>query len=74
MVRDAIIKRRASAGPSSLDADGWSRILMSGNFGTSEEDLRKAIADMTKRLCQLAVKRLFMPFMKCSIKKALRQY
>ena len=25
---------------------------MSGNFGSSGEDLRKAIADMTKRLCQ----------------------
>ena len=139
MVRDAIIKTRGSAGPSSLDADGWRRILMSGNFGTSEEDLRKAIAGMTKRLrqdntvkhleaflaCRLIrldkqpgvrpigvgevlrrvvgnrvmkllkrnvlkasgslrlcagqdagsdKKRLFMPFMKCLIKKALRQY
>ena len=44
MVRDAIIKTRGFAGPSGLDADGWCRI--------SGEDLRKAIADMTKRLCQ----------------------
>ena len=51
MVRDAIEKTRGSAGPSGLDADGWRRILMSGNFG-SGEDLRKAIADMTKRLCR----------------------
>ena len=34
-----------------LDGD-WCRILMSGNFGLSGEDLRQAIADMTKRLCQ----------------------
>ena len=52
MVRDAIKKKRDSAGPFGLDADGWCRILMSRNFGTSGEDLREAIADMTKRLCQ----------------------
>ena len=138
MVRDAIEKTRGSAGPSGLDADGWRQILMSGNFGSSGEDLRKAIADMTKRLCRdntvkhleaflacnlipldkqpgvrltgigeilirvtgkivmkllkrdvpkghwiftkfaqgkmQVVKRLFMPFMKCSIKKAQMQY
>ena len=45
-------KARGSAGPSGLDADGWHRILMSGNFGTSGEDLRKTIADMTKQMCQ----------------------
>ena len=49
MVRDAIEKTRGLAGSSGLDADGWRRILMSGNFGSSGEDLRKAIADMTKR-------------------------
>ena len=32
IVRDAIIKTRGSAGPSGLDADGWRRILMLGNF------------------------------------------
>ena len=52
MVRDAIKKTRDSAGPFGLDADGWRRILMSRNFGTSGEDLREAIADMTKPLCQ----------------------
>ena len=52
MVRDAIKKTRDSAGPFGLDADGWRRILMSRNFGTSGADLREAIADMTKRLCQ----------------------
>ena len=52
MVRDAIEKTRDSAGPSGLDADGWRRILMSGNFGSSGEDFRKKIADMTKPLCR----------------------
>ena len=44
MVRDAIKRTRSSAGPLSLDADGLCQILMSENFGTSGEDLRKAIA------------------------------
>ena len=52
MVRDGIEKTRGSAGPSGLDADGWRRILMLGNFGSSGEDLRKTIADITKRLCR----------------------
>ena len=52
MFRDAAEKTRGSAGPSGLDVDGWRRILMLGNFGSSGEDLRKAIADMTKQLCR----------------------
>ena len=52
MVGDAIKKTRGSTNPSGLDVDGWRRILISGNFGTSREHLRKAITDMTKRLCQ----------------------
>ena len=31
---------------------------MSGNFGTSGEDLRKATADMTRRLCHYVIKHL----------------
>ena len=49
MVRDAIEKICGSAGYSGLGADGWRRILMSGNLGSSGEGLRKAIADMIKR-------------------------
>ena len=52
MVRDAIEKTRGPAGPSGLDVDGWRQILMSGNFGSSGEGLRKAIVDMIKRLCR----------------------
>ena len=52
MVRDAIKKTRGSAGLSGLDGDGWRRILMSRNSGTSGEYLRKTIVDITKRLSQ----------------------
>ena len=52
MARDAMKKTCGSAGLSDLDADAGCRTLMLGNFGTWEEDLRKAIADMTKGLCQ----------------------
>ena len=51
MARDAMKKTCGSAGLSDLDADAGCRTLMLGNFGTWEEDLRKAIADMTKGLC-----------------------
>ena len=72
MVRDAIIKTRGSAGPSGLDADGWRRILMSGNFGKSGEDLRKAIADMTKRLCQDNTVKYLEAFMRLLKKDVLK--
>ena len=52
VVWDTIEKTCGSAGSSGLDADRWSRTLMSGNFDSSGEDLRKATADTTKRLCQ----------------------
>ena len=65
MVRDAIEKTRGSAGPSGLDADGWHRISMSGNFGSSVKDLRKAIAGMTKRLCQDNTVKYLAAFLAC---------
>lgn len=34
------------------DADEWHRILILGNFGNVEEDFRKSVAEMAKRLCQ----------------------
>ena len=67
MVRDAIKKTRGSAGPSGLDADGWSRILMSRNFGTSREDLKKAIVDMTKRLYQDNTVKHLEPLLACRL-------
>ena len=50
MVKDAIKRTRGAAGPSGMDTDGWRLILISGNFGNVAEDLRKSIAEMTKRL------------------------
>ena len=49
MVRDAVEKICGSVGYSGLDADGWRRILISANLGSSGEGLRKTIADMIKR-------------------------
>ena len=65
MVRDAIEKTRGSAGPSGLDTDGWHRISMSGNFGSSVKDLGKAIAGMTKRLCQDNTVKYLEAFLAC---------
>ena len=51
MVRKAAIKTKGGSGPSGLDADGWRRILTSSSFGQCTIDLRKAIAEMTKKMC-----------------------
>ena len=67
MVRDAIKKTPGSAGPSGLDADGLGRILMSRNFSTSGEDLKKAIADMTKQLCQDDTVKHLEAFLACKL-------
>ena len=34
-----------------MDAAGWLRILASNNFGTSSSDLRKAFANVVRKLC-----------------------
>ena len=52
MVKDAIKKTRRAAGPSGMDADGWCRILISGNFRNVGEYFRKSIAEIAKRLWQ----------------------
>ena len=67
MVRDAIIKTSGFAGPSGLDADGWRRSLMSRNFGTSGENLRKTIGDMTKRLRQDNTVKYLEAFLACKL-------
>ena len=65
MVRGAIKKTRGSASPLGLDGDGWCQILTSGNFGSSGEDLRKAIADMTKQLRQDNTVKRIEAFLSC---------
>ena len=49
-VKKAIIKTKGAAGPSGLDADGWTRILTSNQFGNSSSDLCKIFAEVIKKL------------------------
>ena len=51
MVRKAAIKTKGGSGPSAMDADGWRRIFCSNNFGDTNVDLRKAIANFIKKIC-----------------------
>ena len=51
MVRKAAIKTKGGSGPSTMDADAWRRILCSCNFGDTNVDLRKAIANFIKKFC-----------------------
>ena len=51
MIRKTAIRTTGGAGPSNMDADGWRRILVSNNFGTSSSNLRKAFANGVQKLC-----------------------
>ena len=51
MARKAAIKTKGGSGPSAMDADGWRRILCSNNFGDTNVDLRKAVANFIKKIC-----------------------
>ena len=42
---------KGGSGPSGMDAEGWRRIICSSVFGTTNLDLRKALAEMIKKLC-----------------------
>ena len=48
-IRKAAIRTKGGSGPSGMDADGWSRILASSNFGTSSSDLHKAFANLVQK-------------------------
>ena len=50
-IAKAANRTRGAAGPSGMDADSWSRILISKNFGNTGNELRTAIAKMTRKLC-----------------------
>ena len=67
MVKDAIKRTRGAAGPSGRDADGWCRILISGNFGNVGEELRKPIAEIRKRLCQERSANYLAAFLACRL-------
>ena len=51
MILRATTDTNGGSGPSGMDADGWRRILASSQFGTASLDLRKAFAEMIKKLC-----------------------
>ena len=53
IVLKAVTVTKGGSGPSGLDGDGWRRILCSTAFGTTNTDLRKAIAEIIKKLCIL---------------------
>ena len=50
MIRKAAIRTKGGSGPSGMDVDGWCRILASSNFGTASSDLRKAFANVVRKL------------------------
>ena len=51
MIRKAAIKTKGGPGPSAMDADGWRRVLCSNNFGDTNVNLRKAIANFIEKIC-----------------------
>ena len=67
MIKDATKKAKGAAGPSGMDANGWCRILISSNFGNVEGDLRKSIAEMTKRLCRERCANYLAAFLACRL-------
>ena len=67
MVKDAIKRTRVAEGPSGMDADGWRRILIPGNFGNVGEDLWKSIAEKAKILCQERSANFLAAFLACRL-------
>ena len=55
IVKSAMLTKGGS-GPSSLDADGWRKILISRSFGTVSSELRKTFALFVKSLCVEEIK------------------
>ena len=51
MVLKAATVTKGGSGPSGLVGDGWRRIFCSTAFGTTNTDLRKAVAEMITKLC-----------------------
>ena len=51
MVKEAALKTKDGSGPSGLDADGWRKILVSKSYRTINADLRRAFANVIKKIC-----------------------
>ena len=56
LVKRSAANTTGACGPSGLDADDWRRIIGSNIYGQTGSDLRKAIADFTKKLCHKRLK------------------
>ena len=52
-IQKAAVKTQGGSGPSSMDADGWKRILTSKQFGKISIDLRKAFPEVIKKICSI---------------------
>ena len=50
MVNETVPKTKSGSGPSGLDADGWRKILVSKSYGTINVDLRRAFANVIKKI------------------------
>ncbi len=51
LIKKLACQLKGAAGPSTLDADGWRRILTSASFGSHSLNLCDAIAKMSRKLC-----------------------
>ena len=51
MVKEAALKIKGGSDPSRLDSDGWNKILVSKSYGTNNADLRRAFANVIKKMC-----------------------
>lgn len=48
-ITNAILQTRQSNGPFGLDAEGWTKILVSKNFGAAGHNLRDALATFARK-------------------------
>ncbi len=51
MVLKAAQLTKGGSGPSGMDADGWRKILSSKIYGNTGPDLRRALANVIKKIC-----------------------
>ena len=52
LIKICALNTKGAAGPSSLDGDDWRRLIGTDTFKTEGNDLRKAIAEITKIICR----------------------
>ena len=58
IIGKSAIKTKGGTGPLAMDADGWRRILCLNNFGNTNVNLRKSLANLSRRFVQ----RKYQPF------------